>query len=122
MSLASRLARAEQLRSELTSLTVEREAALQGKNDELAEAKLDAEIGRLESEVELAKARNESETTGGSVDDALAAMRAAATEGQPAPTEPEAIVQEDQPTETPTTLAPPFAEASTTDTPKADGE
>ena len=83
MSLASKQARAEQLRGELTSLRVEKEAALQTGHNDVAEAQLDAELVRLEREVELAKAETAAVKSGGSVEDALAAMREAAANEQP---------------------------------------
>lgn len=83
MSLASKQALAEQLRGELTALRVEKEAALHDGHADIAEAALDAEVERLQREVEMAKAETEAVKSGGSVEDALAAMREAAANEQP---------------------------------------
>lgn len=83
MSLASKQAYADQLRTELSALRAQREAALHDGHAAVAEERVDAEIERLKAEVEMAKAQNEAVVSGGSVEDALAAMRAAAAEEKP---------------------------------------
>jgi len=83
VSLASKQALADQLRGELSALRVEKEAALHDGHAEIAEAAVDAEIDRLQREVEMAKAETEAVKSGGSVEEALAAMREAAAAEQP---------------------------------------
>lgn len=78
MSLAEKRARAEQMRGELSALRVAREAALQDAGDAIAEAAIDAELERLEAETNQAKLDLAIVENGGSVEDAMAAMEAAA--------------------------------------------
>ena len=78
MSLAEKRARADQLRGELSQLRVEREAALQESSDAIAEAQVDAELERLEAEKQQAQLDLAVAQNGGSVEDAMAAMEAAA--------------------------------------------
>ena len=139
MSLAEKKETAEQLRGELTALRVEREHLLHGGNAELQELKLDDEIERLQREVELARAQRDAAASGGSVDDALEAMRqAAAAQGDngsvdlatplevtPAPvstTSPDVAPVAEGAVEMPLFDAPLPLAAPTTDAPKADGE
>jgi len=78
MSLAEKQARAEQMRGELSQLRVQREAALHGASEDIAEAQLDAELERLEAEKKQAEFDLALVESGGSVEDAMAAMEAAA--------------------------------------------
>lgn len=73
--IASKRARAEALRAEIAALRVQREAALQQKHKENANAKLERELAVLEQEVE--RERNLLASTG-TVQDAKSAMMAAA--------------------------------------------
>lgn len=78
MSLADKRALADQLRGELSQFRVEREAVLQGTSAVAAETQIDDEIARLLAEKKQAQLELEVAKNGGSVDDALAAMEAAA--------------------------------------------
>lgn len=140
MSLAEKKETAEQLRGELAALRVEREHLLNGGNADLQEVKLDDEIDRLQREVELARAQRDAAATGGSVDDALEAMRQAAAsqadngsvdlatplEVTPTPgstTSPDVAPVDEKPDPAVDLLAAPLPLSEpTTDAPKADGE
>lgn len=138
MSLAEKKETAEQLRGELAALRVEREHALHSSNAVLQEAKLDDEIDRLQREVELARAQRDAAVNGGSVEDALEAMRLAAatqvdngsvdlaTPAEVTPTPDSTTSPDVAPTETDPQVdlfsaMPPLGEP-TTDAPKAEGE
>lgn len=137
MSLASKQALADQLRGELTALRTEREAALHDGHEAIAEAALDLEIERLQRERDHAAAEVHVAKNGGSVEDALAAMREAAANEQPdgmvnlaLPLETEtngpvvdaaAVADEAAPVVDVTPL-PELLVVDTTDAPKANGE
>lgn len=78
MSLAEKRALADQMRGEISQLRVDRETALQQTSETLAEAQLDEELTRLEAERKQALLEVELAKNGGSVEDAMAAMEAAA--------------------------------------------
>lgn len=78
MSLARKQDLAEQLRGELSALRVEKESALQDGHSVVQEEKVDTEIDLLNQQIEMARAERDAAVNGGTVDDALAAMRAAA--------------------------------------------
>lgn len=138
MSLAEKKETAEQLRTELSALRVEREDLLHGGSADLHEQQLDNEIDRLEREVEMARAQRDAAGSGGSVEDALEAMRSAAASQkedgavdlatplevpiQDSTTSPD-VVAPDQGEEVPTLFDAPLSLGEpTTDAPKADGE
>jgi hypothetical protein len=114
MSLADKRARADQLRGELSQLRVEREAALQENSATSAETQIDAELERLEAERQQALLDLMVVKNGGSVEDAVAAMNAAAElEKENSPNETESTdsevvesVDSDVPTETPEEATP----------------
>jgi hypothetical protein len=140
MSLAEKKETAEQLRGELSALRVEKEHILHTGNTEVQEVRLDDEIERLQREVQQARAERDAAANGGSVDDALEAMRLAAAaqddngsvdlatpaevhlpDSTTSPdTAPESVGAEATPSlmDLPLTLGEPI----TTDAPKADGE
>lgn len=139
MGLAEKKETAEQLRTELSALRVEREDLLHGGSADLHEQQLDGEIERLEHEVEMARAQRDAANTGGSVDDALEAMRAAAASQkedgtvdlatplevpiQDSTTSPDVVSVPEQADELPILFAAPLPLGEpTTDAPKADGE
>lgn len=140
MGLAEKKETAEQLRTELSALRVEKEHLLHGSNSAFQEVKLDGEIERLEREVEQARAERDAAGNGGSVEDALEAMRIAAAAQQdngsvdlatplevPAPestTSPDVAPEDERPEEITPSLfdAPMPLGEPTTDAPKADGE
>jgi hypothetical protein len=100
MSLANKQARAEQLRGELSALRSAREAALVDAHYALTENKVDAELVMLEAQVAEESAALKAVVGSGSVDDAKAAMEAAAASDSPGELTPEL------PDEAPVTEAP----------------
>lgn len=78
MSLVEKRARAEEMRTELSALRVQREAALHEAGNVVAEEQLDRELERLEVERNQATLDLEVAKNGGSVEDAIAAMELAA--------------------------------------------
>lgn len=137
MSLAEKREAAEQLRGELSALRVEKEHILHGGNADMQEQKLEDEIDRLQREVEMARAERDAAKTGGSVEDALEAMRAAAAAQSDDKIEFVESLDDITPDSTPSAevapvpgqlLEPPalfgpsLLTETTTDAPKADGE
>jgi hypothetical protein len=140
MSLAEKKETAEQLRGELAALRVEKEHILHTGNVDVQDVRLDEEIERLQNEVNVARAERDAAASGGSVDDALEAMRlaAAAQEDngsvdlatpaevhiQDSTTSPDTAPESVGPEATPSLMDLPMSlgEPITTDAPKADGE
>lgn len=140
MSLAEKKETAEQLRTELSALRVEKEHILHSSSSVLQEDRLDGEIDRLQREVERARAERDAASNGGSVEDALEAMRlAAATQedngsvdlatplevtAPESTTSPDVAPKDEQSTDAVPSLfdAPMPLGEPTTDAPKADGE
>lgn len=90
LSRAEKVAKADQLRQEISSLRLQAEHANAAAAEKVHDEALDAELARLEAEAEAARQRANSS---GSVDDALAAMNAAAvTEAAPVVAESDAEV------------------------------
>jgi hypothetical protein len=140
MSLAEKKEMAEQLRGELAALRVEKEHILHTGNIDVQDVRLDEEIERLQNEVNVARAERDAAVSGGSVDDALEAMRlAAAAQGdngsvdlatpaevhiQDSTTSPDTAPESVGSEATPSLMDLPMSlgEPITTDAPKADGE
>lgn len=138
MSLAEKKEAAEQLRGELSALRVEREHLLHGGNTVLHEQQLDDEIDRLSHEVKMARAQRDAAETGGSVEDALEAMRLAAAAQEDngsidlatplempiddSTSSPDVVVENKEELPAPTLFDAASLGEIATDAPKADGE